>query len=296
MIWLISALVGALLHGLANIIDNHFTNNLFKGTIPLLFFACLTNILFLPVIFILDFPSLISVSQIPLFLILGLTDILYLYPYYKALQNDDTSVVVSLFSLGKVFVPVLAFLIVGEILKPTQYIGFFIIILSSSLLTLNGTNKFKFNNSFYWMILCTFILAIETVMYKYIFTITTWGTGFLWGTLSSFVLILPLLFSRNIRINILSQTRIFKENFPLFAFEEFLTFGGSAAYTYAISLMSVTVVSAIVSFQSVIVLIYALTLSRFFPRIFKENISIESIIKKIFLFIIMVLGVILTIF
>ena len=125
MYWLLFALLEPILHGLANVIDNHFTNNLFKRTTTLVFFASFTNLLFLPIILILDFPTLITISQIPFFIILGLTGIGYLYPYYKALQNDDTSVVVSLFSLGKVFVPLLAFLLVGEILNTTQYLGFF---------------------------------------------------------------------------------------------------------------------------------------------------------------------------
>ena len=129
MYWIIFALLEPFFHGFANVIDNHFTNNLFKKTTTLVFFASFTNILFLPIIFLLDFPSFITPSQIPFFIILGLTGIGYLYPYYKALQNDDTSIVVSLFSLGKIFVPLLAFLLVGEILAISQYIGFFVVIL-----------------------------------------------------------------------------------------------------------------------------------------------------------------------
>ncbi|MFH1978355.1 MAG: EamA family transporter [Candidatus Aenigmatarchaeota archaeon] len=293
MHWLIFALLGPILHGLANVIDNHFTNNLFKRTTTLIFFASFTNVLFLPLILLLDFPSLITIQQIPFFIILGFTGIGYLYPYYKALQNDDTSVVVSLFSLGKIFVPVFAFLLIGEILNTIQYIGFFIIILSATLLTLKGKQKFKLNSSFFWMILCTIIIAFEVVIYKYVFTIVSWGTGFTWATLFSFLFILPLVFMTKTRHGIKSQIKTFKENFRLFAFEEFLTFSGSAAFTFAISLTSVTLVSAISSFQPVIVLLYALILGRFFPKVFKENITKRSIIRKIILFIVMILGVII---
>ncbi len=293
MYWLIFALLEPIFHGLANVIDNHFTNNLFKKTTTLIFFASFTNLLFLPIIFLLDFPSLITFAQIPFFTILGLTGIGYLYPYYKALKNDDTSVVVSLFSLGKIFVPLLAFLLVGEILEPTQYLGFFVIILSATLLTLNGKQNFRPNPSFFWMILCTFIIAFEVVIYKYIFTLMSWGTGFTWATLFSFLFALPLFFITKTRTDIFSQISTFKANFRLFAFEEFLTFGGSAASTFAISLTSVTLVSAISSFQPVVVLIYALVLGRFFPKVFKEDVTAKSILKKTILFILMVLGVII---
>lgn len=293
MYWIIFALLEPFLHGLANVIDNHFTNNLFKKTTTLVFFASFTNVLFLPIIFILDFPSLITPSQIPFFIILGVTGIGYLYPYYKALQNDDTSVVVSLFSLGKIFVPLFAFFLVGEILDPLQYLGFFVVILGATLLTLNGKQKFSLNNSFFWMILCTFIIAFEVVIYKYIFNLMSWGTGFTWATLFSFLFALPLIFIAKTRKNIFSQIKTFKANFKLFALEEFLTFGGSAASTFAISLTSVTFVSAISSFQPVVALLYALVLGRFFPKVFKEDVTIISIIKKLILFVVMVLGVII---
>ncbi|MBS3123249.1 EamA family transporter [Candidatus Woesearchaeota archaeon] len=277
MYWIIFALLEPFFHGFANVIDNHFTNNLFKKTTTLVFFASFTNILFLPIIFLLDFPSFITPSQIPFFIILGLTGIGYLYPYYKALQNDDTSIVVSLFSLGKIFVPLLAFLLVGEILAISQYIGFFVVILSATLLTLNGKQKFRLNNSFFWMILCTLIISFEVVIYKYIFNIMSWGTGFTWATLFSFMFALPLIFIKKTRNGIFSQVKTFKNNFKLFAFEEFLTFSGSA----------------VTSFQPIVVLLYALTLGRFFPKFFKEDITTKNLIKKIILFVIMVLGVII---
>ncbi len=293
MYWLIFALLNPILHGFANIIDNHFTNNLFKKTTTLIFFASFTNLLFLPIILYLDFPSFITPSQIPFFILLGLTGIGFLYPYYKALQNDDTSIVVSLFSLGKIFVPLLAFFFVGEILNPIQYLGFFVIILSAASLTLNRHQKFRPNPSFFWMILCTLIIALEAVIYKYVFTLMSWGTGFTWATLFSSLFALPLIFIAKTRGDIISQIKTFRANFRLFAFEEFLTFGGSAASTFAISLTSVTIVSAISSFQPVVVLLYALIFGRFFPQVFKEDIATKSLIKKIILFVVMVLGVII---
>lgn len=293
MYWIIFALLEPFLHGLANIIDNHFTNNLFKKTTTLIFFASFTNLLFLPIILLLDFPSLITPLEIPFFIALGLTGIGYLYPYYKALQNDDTSIVASLFSLGKIFVPLLAFFLVDEILEPLQYLGFFVVILGAALMTLNGKQKFRLNNSFFWMTLCTFIISFEVVIYKYIFNLMSWGTGFTWATLFSFLFALPLIFIAKTREDIFSQIKTFKANFRLFALEEFLTFSGSATSTFAISLTSVTLVKAISSFQPVVILLYALVLGRFLPAVFKEDLTIINVIKKVISFIVMALGVII---
>ena len=280
MYWLFFALIEPILHGSANVIDNYFINTIFRKTTTLMFFASLMNVLFLPLILLLDFPAMITLKQVPFFLVLGLTGIGYLYPYYKALQQDDTSVVVSLFALGKIFVPILAFVLIGEILLLRQYLGFVIIILSATLLTMNGKRGFHINVSFYWMMLCAMILAIEVVIYKYIFGIMSWGTGFTWATLFSFLFALVFIVVRRTRKEIGLQVEKFKANFYLFSLEEFLTFSGSAAATFAISLTSVTLVSAISSFQPVFVLLYAVGLHRFFPRVFNPSLTVCQLIPQ----------------
>ncbi|MEK6857885.1 MAG: DMT family transporter, partial [Nanoarchaeota archaeon] len=258
MLWLIIAFLGPLFHGLSNIFDNYLVNKLFKDPFILVFYSSLINLIFLPFIFLISVPSLPSLDLIPFYLLLGLINVLYLYPYYKALQNDDTSVVVSLFSLEKLLVPILAFFIVGEILSFTQYIGFFVVILSGSVLTLNNHNKkFTINKSFFYMTLVSFILAFESVLYKYVFNNVDWSTGFTWSLVASFIVTLPILLIRKNREKIHSQWHSFKSKSHVFVFEELLTFGGSAASTFAISLVPVTVVISISSVQPFFVLIFA---------------------------------------
>lgn len=294
MLWILIALLSPLLHGLSNILDNYFVNKLFKEPIILVFFSSFINLLFLPFVFLVGVPGMLPLQLVPFIIILGLTNIFYLYPYYKALEADETSIVISLFSLGKLFVPALAFMLVREKLSITQYAGFFIIILSSTLLTLNHHGKkFRINASFFWMGLCSLILAIEAVSYKYVFTSTSWVTGFSWAVMSSFVLVLPLLLVHKYKCGIKSQFTKFRNNFHLFALEEFLTFGGNAAITFAVSIAPVTLVEGISSLQPLFVLVYALLFSRLYPKWFKEKIDEKSMVKKILLFLIIVGGVVL---
>ena len=294
MLWILIALLSPLLHGLSNILDNYFVNGIFRNPVILVFFASSINILFLPLILLIETPHMLPLNVLPFIIILGLTNIFYLYPYYKALESDDTSIVSSLFSLGKIFVPLLAFFIVQEKLTTLQYAGFFVILLASTALTLNThQKKIRLNNSFFWMLLCSLILTIESVMYKYVFIHVSWATGFFWAVISSFVLVLPMLCIKKYRRDIVSQFSTFKKSFHLFALEEFLTFGGSIGSTLAISLAPVTLVEGIFSLQPVFVLGYALLFSRWYPKVFKEKIDAKSIIKKVFLFLILLTGVLL---
>ena len=287
MLWLFFAFLEPMLHAIANIFDTYLANRLFKNTFTLIFYATCTNVLFLPLVWILQRPAFPTVSQLPLFFLLGLAEIGYLYPYYQALKHEDTSIVTSLFSLGKIFVPLLAFFIVEEVLTPWQYLGFIIIIVSGALLTIK--EKLRVNRSFWYMALCSLILAFDVVLYKYIFQEVSWSTGFTWGTLSVLVFSLPLIFI--IRKDIAQQFSIFKAYAHLFIMEEFLSFAGSAAMTFAISLTSVSLVGAIGSFQPLMVLVYALLFGKYFPRAFREDVTGKGIFKKVILFLVMVVGV-----
>lgn len=294
MLWLYIAFLGPILHALANIFDNYFMNRLVQKPMVLAFLAMLIDALFLPLVFVFQRPELPPARLIPYFVLLGLTNVGYLYPYYKALQGDDTSVVAALFSLGKVFVPFLAFLMVREVLSVHQYIGFFIIIFSSAALSLNNHDgKLRLNSSFWYMALCTLILAFEAVIYKYVVTNVSWSTGFTWGTVFSLLLILPVFLFRKRRREFSTQLPSVWKNLHLFVGESFLTFAGSAAGVFAVSLAPVTLIEGIDSFQPFFVLLYALLFTKFFPKVFKEKISVHAIIKKILLFAIMILGIIL---
>jgi len=292
MRWLIVAFISPILHGFANIEDNYLSNKLFKSVWTLTFYSVLFGALFLPLVFIFSIPALPPLHLLPYFIIIAAIEVLYLFPYYKSLQADDTSIVTSLFSLGRIFVPILAFIFVGEVLRVSQYVGFTVIVVGSAALTLDHPRgTLRFNKAFLYMLVCSTLLAIEAVIYKYLFETVSWSTGFVWTTLISFLFALCFLLIPKLRRDIVRQAGNFGRHIKVFAFEELLTFGGSAAAVYAISLVPVTLVEAVEAFQPLFVLFYAVLFERYAPRIFHEHIDRKSVMKKSLLFIIMVLGI-----
>lgn len=295
MLGILIAFVSPLLHGFANILDNYLSNTLFRNIWTLTFYSVFFNVLFLPLVFLIEIPHLPPIHLLPFFLLIALIEVLYLYPYAKALQHDDTSIVASLFSIGKIFVPVFAFLIVGEVLSVYQYLGFFIIVLSSALLTLNIKGVIRINKSFLFMLVCSVLLSIESVLYKYLFASVSWSTGFFWPTLFSFFMVLSLLCIPKQRTSIFAQLKQLRSIASILILEEFLTFGGSAASTYALSLIPVTLEKSIDSFQPLFVLLSAIVFHKFFPHLFRETIDRSSIIKKCTLFGFMIIGIVLVV-
>lgn len=209
MYWILIAFISPILHGFANILDNYLANKLFKKLSTLIFYSSILNVVFLPFVFLIQIPDLPPAHLLPFFLLIGLIEVFYLFPYYKALQSEDTSVITALFSLGRIFVPILAFIFVREVLHFTQYLGFLIIVISSAAVTFKGQIKFRLNKSFLYMLLCSLLLSIEAVIYKYLFENVSWSTGFVWPVVISFVIGMCFLFVTKLREDIVINRKNF---------------------------------------------------------------------------------------
>ena len=295
MFWLLIAFVTPVLHGLANIIDEYFVNKIFKNIRVLIFLNVLLDFILGLIIFLIKTPSLPSLSTLPFLVIISLIEILYVVPYFLALKSNDTSVVISLFSLGNILVPVLAFFIVGELLNFHQYVGFFIIVLSGFLLSFEPKKKLKVNVSFLYMFLCSVMLSVETVLYKYVCNLADWSANFVWMIFISFLFVnIFLLFSKKYRNEVRQELPRFKPKAGLLLFGGLLSFIGQLSAIYVISLIPVTLEQGINASQPIFVLLYAIILSKKFPNTFKENIDKKSILKKIVLFVFIIIGIIIT--
>ena len=129
--WLLFAFLSPAFYAIAEVFDNFLVNKEFKHPLTLVFYSSLFNLIFIPALFLIQRPELPPLGTLPIFIMLGLVGVGYLFPYYKGLKIEDTSIVVSFFAIGRIFVPVLAYLFVGEILNLQQYAGIFLIIISS---------------------------------------------------------------------------------------------------------------------------------------------------------------------
>ena len=289
MWWIIFAFIPVFIDSLSNIFDSFLCNKYFKNPIILVFGMAVLEVCFLPLLFLYQLPKLIDLTTVGIFVILGLLEAFYIVFYLKALQKDDTSIVTSLFSIGKIFVPIFAFFLIGERLNLYQYAGFFIIIISSIFLTSDKINgKFHLNKSFFYMIISSLLHSIEGVLYKFVLVSVDWVTGITY--LNIFVLVSMsgvVLISRKSLIGGFSALR---KNIKLISTNSMLGFVSMIAGTIAISLAPITLVKGIWGTQPLIVLIYAFILKKYFPTIIKEKIDKKSLLKKIFFFLLILLS------
>lgn len=295
MFWIGIALLNPIFHAWSNVIDTYLTNRLVRSVWGLGFFAGIFAVLFLPIVVLIQRPDVPPMHLLPYFFVVGLIEIFYLFPYYKALQEEDTSIVASLFSLGKFFVPVFSYFAVGEVLRPAQYIGFFILVTSSMLLSVNRAEKIHLNKAFFYMLFSGFLLAIEAVVYKYVLESVSWSTAVVTTSTFSFVIVMSFLCIPYIRRSIFDQVRQIGGIWPLFTLNELIGFSGNIVSPYILTLVPVTLAKSVEGFQPFFVLVYAIIFRRWLPGVFKESIDRRVIVKKIILFGCMVGGVVLVV-
>lgn len=293
------AFLSPIIYAASNVLDSQVSNNLFKKNSSLFFYLGITNALVLPVLILWGGKNIfiLPAEAFPYALVVAALETFGLVPYYLALKRMDTSIVCATYSLAEVLLPILAWLVLNEVLTISQYIGFFTIICATIILNLKRAKTFKIDFAFYLMILASLANMFSNVLSKKAMV----GEGINWlafafyMTLLSNVFVLCLLLVPSFRREIISEFHTFKRHLKLLFVMEVVDRAGCLSILFSLSLLPVVVRSAIGETQPIFVLLYGLVLSRLFGPRFKEDVSKGEIIKKLICFISIIIGVVLTI-
>lgn len=289
----IFAILSAAIFGVTNYIDKFLLEkHSISPTIMTIYSGLFAFVAGLIILLITGFYP-IDLKSLLILLTSGFLTAIYLLPYYKALTFDETSLVVPLLQTYPVFVLILGSMLLGETLSYSQYFGSFLIILAGVLLSAKSTkgNIFKLRKSFFYIMLSSFLFAVAQILYKFGVTeIPFWNTlpfegfGIAIGALAVFLF-------RNNKEIFKKETKRFKKQVLLFiGINEF--FYILARYTgyFAISLISVGLVSVLAGFQPLFTLIYGIILSLWFPYIVKEVITKKTLGLKLASILMIILG------
>ena len=288
------AFLAPFFYAISVIIESFLSLAIFKRPIVMLFFVSLTNALFTPFVLFLGWPTIPTFQSLMMYVLIALIDIGYLYPYYVALKKTDVSIVSSLFSLGQIFVPILAFVFLGDSLTLVQYIGFFTIIFTASFLNKKSTVHFRLNKAFYLMFISSFLLAIRVCCAKFVIGLDQNVVNVLiYPNLLSGLIPFTFLLSVRNKYAIKRKWPVYKKQFKFFAVIEFLTFLAVSSSTVALEHLSPVVSKAIEATEPLFVLTLALIVNASGIFHFKEKTSLQ---KKVVCFLLIISGIVLTCF
>lgn len=299
MTWQTSALLAPALWAACAYLDKYLVTRYFKqGNTALLvmlsgFFACVIGFLMLlagvPVASPTLLAKLVMLSNGTLFMLAWV-------PYYYALREEDTSIVIPIFQTIPVFGYILAFFFLGETLSSQQILAALIIIAGAIGLSLDLKEKMRLKSRpLLLMLLSSFLLAVVNLIFKKMaIQESYWVTNFWEYTGSGIVALVIFLVSSTSRTRFFN---LFHSKTPALLFvatQESLNIAGNLLFNLALLGAPIALTSVLVNgLQPFYILIFGTVLTLLLPKSFNEGLTKKDIAQKIVFVCIIFLGSIL---
>lgn len=292
MEWFYFPLLSALFFAIGNIIDKFVLS---KISIKPLAYTMFIGLLLFPFALLLLLLNTVSFAfpYSLIGLIPGWLWITYVYFYSKSTMKEEMSRIASLLFTSPIFVAVLSFLFLGEVLVVHQYLGIVILVSSAILISYQRIKgKISMRNSLKIILITASLMALDSVINKYVLSGVSYTSVYFWNSLGSFAGFMLLLTFSKFRREFVDLVRIFrlKKLLPVYAMSETISFLAYIFLIFAYSLTKVSLVSAIGPTQVFFVFLFTLFLSVYKPKILKEEINKSTIVIKLFAILLLFVG------
>ncbi len=290
MSWLIFALLGAFFWSLVHHLDKIILGILpsGRGVGSIVVISSLFPILAIPFLWYFGSVSPFSLPLLHsgLLMLSGVIGALAALCYFYALEDEETSVVVSLYQLSPVFGYIFGIMFLGEVLTPVQIIGALVTVLGVTILSVEFIEERTVRirgKATALMVTASLLYALGDVVYKDVTVeavpyLTAMGWVFVGYV---FFGIAALAGIQEYRQSIYTLFRVRTRGIMgLNGLNEVLQIGGLMATAYALLLAPVAMVLVIDAYQPVLVFLIGIALTYLAPSFVKENLSTHHLIHK----------------
>lgn len=301
MEWFLLAILPPIVWAMGNHIDAFLVKYFIKnndvsetnGVGSLIIVSCLVGILILPIVLVFN-PEVFSVergSRIILIMV-GFLEGVSVLAYLYAVIDDDIASVTAWFNSIPIFNLVLGFLILGESITRTQFVGFLIIILGLVILSVKKTELGLFlkRRVVLLMLSASFAYGLMTILFKLGARIDSFWVSSFWQYVG--LSLLGILFFVFIKPYRRSFIEIFSNKglkfYSINVINEFLFITGTMISNYASLLAPVALVSLVGSFQPLIVILFSFVIALFTHRKKEQILTVKERVVQ-------VVGILLTI-
>ena len=274
---------------MTNHIDKILLEKYFKdgGVGTLILFSSLLSGAAVPFLFLAD-PMAFSVGtlNIAILAIGGVLNILVLWLYFLALKDEEASIVIVFYQLVPVFGLGLGYFILGEVLSQMQLIAMAIVILGTTIISveIDDENNFKLRKStIFLMTTASFFWALESVMFKAVALEENVLRSLFWEHIMLLIVgMLIFIFVKTYRQHFLTALKNNSAGIiSLNVANESLYTLGNFVFAFAYILAPIALVLLANSFQPIFVLGIGIFLTLFFPKLTAEKIEAKHLLQKV---------------
>jgi len=197
--------------------------------------------------------------------------VLAIYFFYTALKQGETSrVVPTIDSITPILIVILSFFVFSERLVLYQFLAIFFLIIGGFLLSYQS--KKNSWGAIKYILIASVAFAIFQVLNKFIYSSQPFLSAFIWMRVGGLIAVIPFLFSGKIRQELKKNFRHKDKNVNSKVVILTQVAGGIAIFlqNYAISLYSVSLVTALQGVKYLFLFIFIIFLSKRFVEL-KED-------------------------
>lgn len=291
------SMLAALVYSLTNYVDKFLVNGVNKigSSIKtlLVFSTLIAGIVFSPIWLIINgFNIIINIQSLVLILSSAIISIVALYFYFKSLEISDTSIVVVMFQLIPVFSYIMGVIFFNEILSIRQIVGSIIILCSTILISIDFKTKSKKRLKVLpLMTISSFLYALYYILFELAIKNSSYNVCAFYFQISLLVIGVFLLSLNSFRTAFISAIKSNgKKYLSVNIINEFLNLAGMLLENYANVLIPIAIVTVVSRVQVIFVFVIGLIGTILFPKFFNENISKDTVIKKILCITLSIIG------
>ncbi|TAK14248.1 MAG: EamA family transporter [Anaerolineae bacterium] len=296
MNWIALSLLSATIFSLSVLVDKYIVERLQKQFWGLPVASALIGLVFGFIFLFIagtNFPPLLDSIII---LLTGMFTLWGAVLYFKAMSEESSSIVVILFQLQPVFVLVLSWAILQEVIRSVQLVGFAIILASALILSIQreetNPKSFRLSAAFWWVLGADLFWALGSVLFKLVVTESNiWMGAALeaWGIFFGGVIAAAL--APSLRLQFVEILRGNRAVLPYIAFNETLFTAGKFVLLYAILLGPVALVTVLGSTSVLFTMVAERSLAVFLPAVYRVRADARSFMARTGLVLAMLAGI-----
>ncbi|HSW80688.1 MAG TPA: EamA family transporter [Candidatus Saccharimonadales bacterium] len=296
--WLGLSLFAALLFATTSFFDKYLLNKVTRNFSAASYIA-LSSIAGLPILIVLYFLARSSLANysgwtIATALCAGLLLVSGYYLFFRCLGFADTSIVAILFQMAVVFNLIFGWIFLHEHLGASAITGIILILVGATVLNIEiDGGKFRFKPGvFIPMLGASILVSLSDVLFKH----TALSANYIGTQFFSYLSItltgaaLYILFPK-IRRQLSAFIRSKNKPLKISTANEAINASGVLLVNYALILGPIALVQAAVSVEAFFAVIIGIFLTRYFPKIIKENVGRGHVAIKIFSCLIIIAGI-----